>query len=261
MRHVNGLSHTKLHRWRLRLLNLKFVCVTFICLGAQAGDWLAVTENFPPYNFTENGQPRGYATELVYKLATQVGIDVDVQVLPWSRAMLTAQERPNVLIFSMLRTPDREHNYHWIGAIDDMSIYIWQLKGNPKLVNKTIGQITYATSRSLDELNTTMLVDRIGAAASNVIAVETTEQLMGMLLKGRVDRVVLAENIWRQVRSKLDQAEIQNIERVSLLVERQLFVAASLQTELGKVSELKLAFEKISGAPSLLALREQHGLN
>lgn len=94
------------------------------CKSANAMDWWGVTEDFPPYNYVEDKKPTGFATEVVQQLMAKLDEDIRIDVLPWTRAMLTAESRPDTLIFSILRTDTRENKYHWIGQIDNLSIYL-----------------------------------------------------------------------------------------------------------------------------------------
>lgn len=227
---------------------------------AKAKTWLAVTENFPPYNYLKNGAAAGYATELIRHLEAESGIHFMIEVLPWSRAMLLPSSKPNVLIYSMLRTPERESNYHWIGAIDDLSIYMWKLAEEVAQPTKPDSQLTYAVSRTLDELNSKMLVERYAAQAHKIICVETTEQLIGMLLKGRVDRVLLAENIWRKLQTSLPEVQQRKLQRLDLVAQRELYVAPSIQTDIDAVHSLQSAFQRISTRSCIIALRDAHGI-
>ena len=241
------------------LVTVAFVYTSQV--NARADQWLAVTENFPPYNYTDAGEPAGYSTDLVKRLSIESGVNFKIEVLPWSRAMFLASSEPNVLIFSMLRTPDREDKYHWIGSIDDLSLYTWGLKSFERKNTKPNSQLTYAVSRSLDELNINMLVDKFDAQAHKIIAVETTEQLIGMLLKQRVDRVLLAENIWRKLKTALPEDTVHNMQRLNLVAQRELYVASSLQSEQRVILKLQQAFQKISAHSSIIALRQSHGIH
>jgi len=252
-----------------RFARLSYLCVSSLLLivfsglvraEAPSAEWVAVTENFPPYNYLEEGKAAGYSTELVKNLASAANIPLQIELLPWSRAMLRARTEPNVLIFSMLRTPEREDRYHWVGPIDDMSIYVWQLRDTDiEAIQKTKG-ITYAASSSLDEANIIMLEDRFSVNRKSVSTVETTEQLFGMLLKRRVHRIVLAENIWRQVQATLAPEVLANMQRVDLLATRELYLAASLQTPLKDIRLLQEVFSDINQSQRTLALRESYRL-
>ena len=48
--------------------------------------WL-VTENLPPLNFQGEGGPQGFSVELLRLMAAGAGLALQLQVLPWQRAM------------------------------------------------------------------------------------------------------------------------------------------------------------------------------
>jgi polar amino acid transport system substrate-binding protein len=53
---------------------------------------------------------------------------------------------PRTMMITMLRTPEREQHYQWIGPLGDGVIYFYKKKGNPLLIStledaKRVGQI------------------------------------------------------------------------------------------------------------------------
>lgn len=52
-------------------------------------------------------------------------------MLPWARAYKLAQERPNTLIFSLVRNPEREDQFICIEKFD--SSLTWMYKNNERL--------------------------------------------------------------------------------------------------------------------------------
>ena len=95
--------------------------------AAGAPTLTAVTENLPPYNYQEGNAVKGVAAEVTQALLEEVGLQADIQVLSWVRAYIQALEKPNVLIFSIVRTPDREDLFHWIGKISVSKSYLFKL--------------------------------------------------------------------------------------------------------------------------------------
>ena len=67
-----------------------------------------VTEDLYPYNYIENGELKGQATEIVVKVLKHAGIDYSIQVYPWARAYNLALNNKNVLIYSIVKIPSRE---------------------------------------------------------------------------------------------------------------------------------------------------------
>lgn len=83
-----------------------------------------VTENLAPYNMVEGGQITGLSTEIVKAVLNNVGVSPRIEVLPWARAYDLALHSDSVLIYSIARTPQREHLFKWVGAIAPTTWYL-----------------------------------------------------------------------------------------------------------------------------------------
>lgn len=77
-----------------------------------------LTEEFKPYNYLDNGEPKGIAIDLVLSVWKQLGIPKQaIQFLPWPRAMEATLMDPNTVLFSTVKSPDREDKFIWAGPI------------------------------------------------------------------------------------------------------------------------------------------------
>ena len=88
--------------------------------ACQAAESLTVyTENYPPYNMYNADQSAiiGKSTAIVKALFAEAGIDYQMQLVPWARALRNAKVHANTAVFSMARTPEREAFFHWIGPL------------------------------------------------------------------------------------------------------------------------------------------------
>ena len=91
-----------------------------MCLAASVNantTVTCVTEENRPVNFLENGKVTGFSTEVVEAVLKEIDVQADIRILPWARAYATALHQENVLIFSIMRTPEREHLFKWVGVI------------------------------------------------------------------------------------------------------------------------------------------------
>ena len=86
-----------------------------------------LTEEFPPYNYTESGQITGFSTEVVRAVLTEIGLQGQFQSVPWARAYETAQNAEGVLIYSIGRNPQREALFKWVGVIAPTSYFLFSL--------------------------------------------------------------------------------------------------------------------------------------
>lgn len=97
---------------------LTFLLILFLCPPAlHPQKILIVTEELPPFNYTVDGRPTGVATELMKEILAQTGLDYEIRFMPWARAYATARSRKNTIIYSIKRTPSREEEFIWLGAL------------------------------------------------------------------------------------------------------------------------------------------------
>jgi polar amino acid transport system substrate-binding protein len=95
---------------------------------AQLEPWIALTENWPPYNYADSEHnPTGYSTELLRLMMKRAHLVTPIQIMPWGEAYVTASKRPNSLLFTVLRKPEREALFHWIGPIAPSSLFLFKL--------------------------------------------------------------------------------------------------------------------------------------
>ena len=97
---------------------LRILFLILLCCDSLYSQTLTVyTEEFPPFNFTENNKIVGVSTEVVEAVMNTAGIEYKLESLPWARAFKYAKERPNTLIFSISRRVKREKLFKWIGIL------------------------------------------------------------------------------------------------------------------------------------------------
>lgn len=122
--------------FRLKVAVLAFAlsAAALTLLRSQTVATLA-TEEWPPYNYTEAGELKGFSAELVLAIAKDLDVPLRIEILPGSRARELLEKGPGVIFISMFRTPERERLYKWIGPIDLASFYFYRRKGDPLVVS------------------------------------------------------------------------------------------------------------------------------
>lgn len=94
-----------------------------------------VTEEWPPYNYVEGGVVKGLSVEVVQALARALEVQIDIRLLPSMRTTVALDNQPRTLMITMLRTPEREARYKWIGPLGESSIYFYKRKGSPLAID------------------------------------------------------------------------------------------------------------------------------
>ena len=100
-------------------------------VNAQQTPLQIITEEWPPYNYTENGVIKGFSVEIVEAIIKQLNLDYKVLLLPGARGEKMLKEEKNIMSFSLFRTKKRENKFKWIGPISDDAVYFYKKKGNP----------------------------------------------------------------------------------------------------------------------------------
>lgn len=90
--------------WLVRVIAVLLTLRLILSVCQAADNVLIVTEELPPYNFTDQGTLTGLSTEVVQAVLHQLDLNARFQVMPWARAYELAQSAPNVLIYSITRT-------------------------------------------------------------------------------------------------------------------------------------------------------------
>lgn len=104
----------------------------------MAEQLMIVTEDLPPYNYLEEGEPRGLSTEVVQAVLEETGYTPDIQFLPWARAYQIALTKPNTLVYSIVRTANREDLFAWVGEIAPFGASFYQRADAPPLALRTL---------------------------------------------------------------------------------------------------------------------------
>jgi polar amino acid transport system substrate-binding protein len=227
------------------------------------GTWAAapltvVTEEFPPYSYAEGGKLAGYSVEVVKRALAEAGLAHSMTLYPWARAYHMGLSQPNVLIFSIVRTPEREQQFQWIAQIAKRSVYLYKLAKR-----RDINVATVADLR------------RYRIAANRGDIVEETLHQLGMesdlsnqdqtslrkLIAGRVDLMVASEASIKGVcaGSGISCALLERTMPMPGLTD--YYVAASLGTPAETVRLLRAAFAKVKDSPLIDRLADKYGVD
>ena len=112
--------------FRTLLLLLIIAMPTGSALGAELR---VVTEEWPPYNYSDHGKITGVVSEVVLAALDRSGLDYTVEVLPWARAYELARTEPNVMIYSILKLPSRAPSFNWV-KLDGLSVEMYLFRPN-----------------------------------------------------------------------------------------------------------------------------------
>ncbi len=97
-------------------------------------------DNFP-YNFKKDNRIQGLGFDVANTLAERAGYKLKVEAVPWTRALLTARNEAEVMIFSIVRISEREEFYYWIGPIAKSEIWFYKLRNRTDISVKNMTDV------------------------------------------------------------------------------------------------------------------------
>lgn len=86
-----------------------------------------ITEEFAPYNYTEDGVPTGISVDILLKIWERLDVQrtaADIQVLPWARGYRMAQDQPGTCLFSTVVTDARRELFVFVEPVVESNISI-----------------------------------------------------------------------------------------------------------------------------------------
>ncbi|WP_181902104.1 substrate-binding periplasmic protein [Thalassotalea euphylliae] len=219
-----------------------------------------VTEQLPPLQIHHQGEaPTGAMVEIVELLLQQATLDGQIVFYPWARAYEVAQQQANTLIFSIMRTPAREHKFHWVAPLLADTVHLIRLKSRPELAISAIEQAKqFRIGVTRSDIAQFYLEEKGFTTEQNILLSSSYPRLWQSLFDRKVDYIMANEFMWRQ-KQTFEGETFQPIE-VALSLDdfaQDYYLAASLNTSPIIISKLKKALEKIHQSGQYLAILQK----
>lgn len=217
-----------------------------------------VTEEWAPYNYSEAGVPAGFSVEIVQAIAKSLGVDIDLQLLPSMRAKASLESNQRTMLITMLRTPERETQYKWIGPLGDSSIYFYKREGSP-LVISTLEDAKKV--RSICARQGGLAISRLKAAGfTNLDAAPSDgKTVYKMLIFGRCDLAVSdsalgVSHILKQMNYPLDAVVQTPVKLLAL----SAYIACSKDIPDIEIARWQAALDKLKASGAFQAILKKY---
>lgn len=127
-----AFPHIEFWVGRFTTLSLSLLVFLWFCLSTtvvMSGDLTILTEEFPPFNFTDKGRLTGVTTEVVREILRRQNSNATIEVVPWARGYKKLLNEPNVVLFTTAHTAEREELVQWVGPICVFRLGFYANKG------------------------------------------------------------------------------------------------------------------------------------
>lgn len=204
------------------LIKLGLMCWILGALSAMANaqcvsELTFYTESDASLNYLVDGELAGPAVELLLAVCDELGTPLardDIRVVPWPRAYHSALAGPNIVLFSTMRTVERENLFQWAGPIATEHDVLVALRSRKLAVQRPGDLKSLRIGAVRDDVGLAILTDH-GVPESNIFLASQAIGLGKMLTAGRIDAWIFGEMAWRRnIRTaRIDPGKIEVIHR------------------------------------------------
>lgn len=231
----------------------------FVVKTATAFDLKVVTENWPPYNYQLNGEVAGLGSEIVTSVLTKAKIPVNIAIYPWARAYLMATQEPDILIYTIGRTPERENLFKWVGKIAPRKMYLFKLKSRKDISLHSLDDARRYTIGLVRNSASHLSLKSQGFENNGKLALVIEDvQNLKMLLSGRIE-LMAGNELALAYMARMHNLQYSNLERCILLSDKgHYYFALSKKTDQHVYVALTEAYEVLEKTGELDRIRAKY---
>jgi len=254
----NDVSEKVIKNWQEKLDILKDqgflqeLYDTYLPGNQAPGRVTIFTEENPPQNYRDiSGKLTGSSIDMLEAMMKGNHIGGPMEITSWTNAYNQITFVPNSMVFSTLRSTDREELFHWVGPLckkrycffvnESSQNHIAAIADAKKL--STVGTVKgWASEMELQDLGFT-----------NLVTFETPQELLGKLKNGDIDCAVLNDISIRILATELGlNANI--FRKEAILSEGQTYMAFSKDTDEAYITAWENAYNSLVSSGKLAAI-------
>lgn len=173
-------------RWHKYAICLALLLGTSIC---KAEKITIYTDEWPPYNFTQQGKIVGISTEIITSALDAAEVAYELRARPWARAYKTVVNTPNTAIFTIQRSSKREELFKWAGPIVESNIYLYRLQSRADVTVSNFDDLKTYRTGVLNRGAVYQFLAANGLKQPQLHLRSESHHLLDLIFAGRVDLI------------------------------------------------------------------------
>jgi ABC-type amino acid transport substrate-binding protein len=230
------------------------------CFASEIDNFQFMSEEFPPYNYIEDNQPKGSSVETFNLLLKKLKAKKNISSLtfwPWARSYTALQSKTNHLLFVVTKTKARENLFKWVGPISKSSNVLigkkfFEIKTNPK---SHLANYRYCVVR---EDAGGQLLKQNYQIPSNMIY-EATDPLtcIHLIKNNRADLIAYDENVTHWLMKK-NRESIGDYSSKMIISESEHYIAFSKDTSDQIIKKFQDAIDEIKKEKEFQLIKQKY---
>jgi len=215
-----------------------------VAVGQTSTTFQVLTEELKPYSYREKREIKGVSVEIVREIMNKLGHPDTIKILPWSRAYNLTLNNPGYILFSTVRTPERENLFKWAGPLGADVVALFALKGSGIVISSLEDAKKVKSIGAYKDDVGEILLKKHGFA--NLHSVVDDRLNVKKLAAGRIDLWISNELIGHAL--AMDMGYQEKFEVVFKKENGFLFLAFSLQTPDEEVARWQKAMDDLKSS-------------
>ena len=216
-------------------LNLMFMVLVLSGVNCYSGELRLATLEFPPYEYTENGEIKGSAVEVVKEAFKRMGQPIKIDVYPWVRAIKMIEAGEVDAIFTAYKTSEREAFADYSNEVLMPQIVSIFVRKDSKIVFD--GDLSKLSSLKFGVVRSLSYGDKLDGAFKSRMLPNVEDVAEG------------EQNFLKLINSRVD------------LVPSNKYVAVDILNKMKKTGELKELSPAVQTIPSYIAFSKKKNLS
>ncbi|WP_234903360.1 substrate-binding periplasmic protein [Agrobacterium vitis] len=227
--------------------------MVFMTATAMAQDSIVfTTEDYPPYNFRENGVDKGVGYEQVEMIMKGLSIPYTIEMMPWARAIAMAETEPMTCVFTAAHIPEREGRFKWVEPLAIDRNIIMSRKGSGIQVHNVEEARKYIVGTQRDDYTQALLerhdFPRIDLAANLDLTIKKLES-------GRIDLMPVSEKFYHKL---VDEGH--PLEQQFVLTEQKFAIACNKSMPDALMARMQDGLDRLIADGTQARLSREYGL-
>ncbi|WP_237681660.1 substrate-binding periplasmic protein [Agrobacterium vitis] len=210
------------------------------------------TEDYPPYNFRENGVDKGVGYEQVVMIMKDLSIPYTIEMMPWARAIAMAETEPMTCVFTAAHIPEREGRFKWVEPLAIDRNIIMSRKDSGIQVRNVEDARKYIVGTQRDDYTQSLLerhaFPRIDLAANLDLTIKKLES-------GRIDLMPVSEKFYHKL-----VEEGHPLEQQFVLTEQKFAIACNKDMSDALIAQMQQALDRLIADGTQAKLSRDYGL-
>ena len=220
-------------------------------------DYQIVTENYPPLSMMAGGRVTGSSTEIVQEIMKRSNINIPITLKPWDTAYKEALEKPNIIIYSIDKSPAREGSFKWAGPIAKDTSFLYARKDSDIKINNLNDAKQYSICVYKDDTIQQYLYRE---GFRTLVLVEDNKEMSRMLMTGKVQLWAIGDLAVKQL-SEQGESNPEQMKKVFKIRENDLFIGFYKETPDKIVSQFQSALDALKKDGSYKKIIEKYNSN